>query len=447
MGVPLRVRLSGSPLRSRTPLRCAPPPYGRCPSYPLRNITNARPHPTTDRHADFKTQQNNIVRILRAMQVNKRLWKIWLAIAGVAIIAISMLYTNFLVNKLKEEERKKVEIWKTALIKFNESNNEDDLTLLADISSSNSTIPIILVNEKGEISESRNFRDTSKAYLEKVLRNIRQKGPPPIKGGMGYAHEIYYTNSHILTLLRYLPFLQFLLISAFILAGYIGFSAARKAEQNRVWVGMAKETAHQLGTPISAIIGWIETLKMSENQNSENTEIILELEKDVAKLELIADRFSKIGSKPELSLQDILPHLQKDIDYMDKRSSKQINFDLQTNQAKLIAAINPPLFNWVIENLLRNAVDAVGQKGNITIRTYKKADKAIVEIIDNGPGIPTNKHKTIFKPGYSTKKRGWGLGLSLAKRIIQEYHNGKIYVKTSDPNNQTVFALELNTKT
>ncbi len=376
------------------------------------------------------------------MRTDKSTWKIWLAVAGLLIVGISMFYTNYLVEKLKEEERKKVEIWKTALIKFNESSSDDDLTLFADITASNSTIPIILVDEKGEISESQNFKDTSRVYLKKVLDKIKQNGPPPIEGGMGYASTIYYTNSHILTLLRYLPYLQFLLISAFILAGYMGFSAARKAEQNRVWVGMAKETAHQLGTPISAIIGWIETLKLTHEADAETQEIVHELENDVSKLELIADRFSKIGSEPELTEQNIIPHLDKDIAYMARRSSAGIRITL--NSPKSISAkINPPLFNWVIENLLRNAVDAVGQKGEIQISVTRKKNKVQLIVSDTGAGIPTSKFKTVFEPGYSTKKRGWGLGLSLAKRIIEQYHGGKIYVKESKAGVGTSFAIEL----
>ena len=377
------------------------------------------------------------------MQHNNNSWKIWLAIAGIFIIVISVVFTNYLVQKLKEEERKKVEIWKTALIKFNESSQEDDLTLLADISSSNSTIPIILVDENGEISESRNFKDTSKTYLNKVLRRIKQKGPPPIEGGMGYAHEIYYTNSHILTLLRYLPLLQFLLITAFIFAGYMGFNAARKAEQNRVWVGMAKETAHQLGTPISAIIGWIETLKLTHQSDTETQQIVTELQNDVSKLELIADRFSKIGSDPTLTSQDIIPELKKGIEYMNRRSSKGIEFLMTPKSTEVFAKINPPLFNWVIENLLRNAVDAVGQKGRISIRVDQKPKIVSISIEDTGVGIAHNKFKTVFGPGYSTKKRGWGLGLSLAKRIIEEYHGGKIYVKSSKMNKGSIFVIEL----
>jgi signal transduction histidine kinase len=244
--------------------------------------------------------------------------------------------------------------------------------------------------------------------------------------------------------LRYFPFVQFVLIAAFVAFGYMGFSSARRAEQNRVWVGMAKETAHQLGTPISAIVAWIEHLKLIREPDEEVQEVVGELRNDVSRLELIADRFSKIGSAPKLEPINIYEELDQCRAYMQRRASRKtaFNFPPADSPEKLVY-INSHLFDWVVENLLRNALDAMEGKGSITADIYDDQDYVYADFTDTGKGIPDSKFKTVFRPGYTTKKRGWGLGLSLAKRIIEEYHNGKIFVKRSEEGEGTTFTIQL----
>jgi signal transduction histidine kinase len=225
--------------------------------------------------------------------------------------------------------------------------------------------------------------------------------------------------------------------------GYFLFNSSRKAEQNRVWAGMAKETAHQLGTPISAIIGWIEYLRDRFSDNEEQMEVLRELNKDVERLELVADRFSKIGSEPVLQEADIYEELLEVRDYLQRRASRKVKFEFQAPDSPIYAKINKHLFAWVIENLIRNSLDAMDGRGTIRCRMYRQHNDVCIDLSDTGHGIPANKFKSVFKPGYSTKKRGWGLGLSLAKRIIEEYHKGKIFVKSSRPQEETIFSITL----
>ena len=382
----------------------------------------------------------------------KSRWKFYLAAVGILIASFSIYYTNDLVKKLEIEENKKIKIWATAQERLNNAAISDttaDFTLHTEILEANTTIPVILVNDGGGIDGVRNFgeqKDIDPNFLtsdelKKELAAIKAQGIVPINID---GFKIYYKYSKILILLKYFPLVQFILIAAFILFGYLGFSNARRAEQNQVWVGMAKETAHQLGTPISAILGWIDHLKMMYEGNEDSDEILAELHKDVDRLGLIAERFSKIGSAPALEDINIYEELEKCREYMQKRSSRQIVFDFPSlNQTPLIAKINPPLFDWVIENLLRNSLDAMEGKGTIAANIYEETNFVCIEVSDTGKGIPTSKFKTVFNPGYTTKKRGWGLGLSLAKRIIKDYHKGKIFVKKSAPNEGTTFCIKL----
>ncbi len=382
----------------------------------------------------------------------KSRWKFYLAAAGILIAGMSMYYTNYLVQKLEEEENKKIKIWATANERLNNAPANDtisDYTLHTEILEANTNIPVFLVNDGGGIDCVRNFGDDkdidpnflTSDELKKELLAIKAEGIPPITID---GFKIYHKYSKILILLRYFPLVQFILIAAFILFGYLGFSNARRAEQNQVWVGMAKETAHQLGTPISAILGWIDHLKMMYEGDEASDEILAELNKDVDRLGLIAERFSKIGSAPSLESINIYEELEKCREYMQKRSSRQIVFDFPTaNQTPLIAKINPPLFDWVIENLLRNSLDAMEGKGKITAVIYEETNFVCINISDTGKGIPLNKFKTVFNPGYTTKKRGWGLGLSLAKRIIKDYHKGKIFVQKSVLNEGSTFCIKL----
>ena len=372
-------------------------------------------------------------------------WKLILAIVGVIIVAISLLYTNYLASRMAKQERNTVEHVLYAYEKISDPTNDidADYTLHNKIFTSNNTIPIILTNEKDEAVEAKNYgsRDEDFEYLNARIQKIKSEGNKSFNSDFG---KIYYEESTMLRQLRYFPYIQLALISAFILFGYFSFNSARKAEQNRVWAGMAKETAHQLGTPISAIVAWIEHLKLLREEDEEVQEVLGELETDVSRLNLIADRFSKIGSAPKLEDIDVFAELKKCKEYMQRRASRRVEFEFpRAGQKTMPVNINPPLFDWVIENLLRNALDAMSGKGKISAEVYDDKDYVYVDVSDTGKGIPTNKFKTIFQPGYTTKKRGWGLGLSLAKRIIEQYHSGKIFVKSSIEGQGTTFTIQL----
>jgi len=378
----------------------------------------------------------------------KSRWKIVLAIVGFIIGAFSVAYTNYLANNLKVEEQAKAKHWANALIELTEKDEDSedycDYTLHTDILASNRTIPIILVNDTRTSFEAVNFgedKDSNTVFLKNEVAALEESGVRPISV---YGGSIYYKESKNLLLLQYLPFVQFILIATFITFGYIGFSTSRRAEQNRVWAGMAKETAHQLGTPISAILGWIEHLKIIRPDDEEIHDVVEELNNDVRRLDLVADRFSKIGSEPKLENVNIYEELESCRAYMQRRAPRKVVFEFPDKDAvPLYVKINPHLFDWVIENLLRNALDAMDGKGKISAKVSTLKDKVVIDISDTGKGIPSSKFKTIFQPGFTTKKRGWGLGLSLAKRIIDVYHSGKIFVKKSVVNEGTTFTIKL----
>jgi len=381
--------------------------------------------------------QNNIYSI-------KSRWKIYLGLAGLLIILLSLVYTFYLSKKIKTEERNKVQHIALAVQALQDTISY--LTLVTKILEDNKTTPLILVNDRGGIDYGKNFgleRESDTTFLRKELKIIIKNGGKPFIVSNQYNTQfIYYKQSKLLTQLNYMPFIQLLLISSFIILGYLAFSAARETEQNLVWVGMAKETAHQLGTPITAIVAWIEHLKMM-NPDEATQNIVQELQKDVTRLELIAERFSKIGSTPDLIQVNLYEELRKVMEYMRARSPKRMKFSLNADQDIILGNINAPLFDWVIENLIRNALDAMEGSGNIDI-VLKVVDKRIIiTIADTGKGVPSGKLKTIFNPGYTTKKRGWGLGLSLSKRIIESYHSGKIFVKSSIVGKGTTFEIDL----
>jgi two-component sensor histidine kinase len=375
-------------------------------------------------------------------------WKIYLAIMGILILTASLIYTTSVANKLAEEERKKVEIWVEAINNVYSEDEEDiqaDFSFELKIIANNTTIPLILVEDSGVIQMSRNYGEKKEAddeFIEKRLAELKMNGYPPVSGGEG--NLVYYEDSSTLKMLTYFPFIQLALIGAFVAFGYFSFSSARSSEQNQVWVGMAKETAHQLGTPITAIVAWIEHLRMIHEGNEETAEILDELNNDVSRLNLIADRFSKIGAIPELKKTNIYEELENMKNYMQRRAPRKMVFEFPgLEKEPLYAKLNAPLFNWVTENLMRNALDAMGGTGKISAKVTEEKGFIIIDISDTGKGIPSNKLKTVFKPGYSTKKRGWGLGLSLAKRIIESYHSGKIFVKKSQLEEGTTFSIKL----
>ena len=372
----------------------------------------------------------------------KSRWKLYLALTALAILAISSVYTNYIADRLAEGERDKVELYANAMksILAEDEDVERDVTFEQQVLSSIKDIPVILVNEAGKIYTSQNFPEG--ADLEAELAEIKANGLPPLEGS-GYGRYIYYKHTRLLTLLTYFPILQVLLLLLFVTIGYILFSSARKSEQNQVWVGMAKETAHQLGTPITAIIGWIEHLRALREDDEEVHEVLHELSNDVSRLDLIADRFSKIGSAPELVKVNVYEELEECKKYMQRRASRKIVFDFPKVEKNLDVSVNSHLFAWVIENLLRNALDAMEGKGKISAVVYEEKGFVNIDVSDTGKGIPASKFKTVFQPGFTTKKRGWGLGLSLAKRIIESYHSGKIFVKKSGVNEGTTFTIKL----
>jgi len=374
-------------------------------------------------------------------------WKRYLAAVGVVLILISQFYAQYLSRRLAEEEQQKADLWAKAYAELNRPPNESctncqDLTLPFDIIRNNRTIPVILVDPSGAVLDSRNFNSSEPDVIAKELKRLRQQGSRPIES---YGNKLYYKESVTLRQLRFFPLVQLGLVAAFVFFGYIGFSSARREEQNRVWVGMAKETAHQLGTPISGLVAWIDLLKAKVSGDAPTAEILSELEKDVNRLELVADRFSKIGSAPQLHSVNLYKQLDACRRYMERRAPRKVLFDFPAadTQPPVMAALNAHLFEWVIENLLRNALDAMDGKGTISARIFTEGSQVHIDLSDEGKGIPPAQHRMVFEPGFTTKQRGWGLGLSLAKRIIEDYHQGRIFVKYGEENNGTTFSIVL----
>jgi signal transduction histidine kinase len=492
----------------------------------------------------------------------KQRWKWWLAASAIAIVILSLWYSQRIVKKVAAEEKEKVKLWADAVQKnasllkitnelFTKMKKEErkkvelyadatkeltkekpDLSFALRVIQDNSTVPVIITSNTDKIFGKRNLdslRENDTAYLAQQLvemkklyppieieyapgkknyvyykdsrvfseiklvfdtliksfisevvinsasvpviyvdstqRNIlgfgktdsmvvsdpkklaatlesmRQQNPPlEINLGGGIRNYIFYEESYTLKQLRYFPYVQLLIIGLFLVIAYTLFSTARKSEQNMVWVGMSKETAHQLGTPLSSLLAWIEHLKASNVDPS----VIHEMERDVERLQTITDRFSKIGSQPTLQPENIAIILEHSVDYLKQRFSKNVNFIFHEKpNADTEVPLSVPLFEWVIENLCKNAIDAMDGKGKISISMQRLENNVIIDISDEGKGIPKNKLKTVFEPGYTTKQRGWGMGLSLCKRIIENYHNGKIFVKQSEPGKGTTFRIIL----
>jgi len=377
----------------------------------------------------------------------KRRWKQLILIFAVLIGIGSLMYTNDLVKQSSEEERIKIERWADAIkiIADNKKHETEIYNFLTHITEANNTTPIILIEENGDINLDRNIKYTPKnrdKVLAKELAKMKAKQEPIVIHLVDDVYQyLYYKESSFLVKLRFYPIIQLIITIIFILIAYVSFSSARKSEQNLVWIGMAKETAHQLGTPISSLIAWIELLK----EENLDPKIISELEKDAERLEKITERFSKIGSVPELYNENLYSVLSTTFGYLQPRVSKKIEFVFNYTQSnELYIPLSPSLFTWVIENLVRNAVDAIeNNTGKIIVDVIEKEKEVTIDITDNGKGIPKSKFRTIFQPGYTTKKRGWGLGLSLSKRIIEIYHNGKIFIRNSEPHKATTFRIIL----
>ncbi|WP_218972200.1 sensor histidine kinase [Labilibaculum filiforme] len=374
--------------------------------------------------------------------LKNRHWKFYFLLIAIVIVFGSIVYTNTLVGKLANEEVKKIELWAEGMRSL-QLNPDQDVSLINRILEQNETIPVILIDDDENIVDHRNIK-LSKRNEEVVLKEKLQEMKKAehfieieLVNGKNY---IYFDDSSLLKQLAWYPFIQLGAIITFILIAFLAFSYSKSAEQNQVWVGMSKETAHQLGTPISSLMAWMELIKSGEI----DPQLSVEMAKDVDRLEVIAERFSKIGSKPVLKVTNILEVLSSSIEYLKKRTSDKVDFSLDivgVDTAEI--PLNKELFSWVIENLSKNAVDAMEGKGSLKFMVLNKANQLIIDISDTGKGIARNQFKTIFKPGFTSKKRGWGLGLSLSKRIIENYHRGKIFVVSSEMGNGAVFRIIL----
>lgn len=376
----------------------------------------------------------------------KQRWKQLLIVLALCIGAGSLLYTNQLADRLANQERLKVELWaKGTKFLATSTDQNTDLSFVFEVVKSNTTIPLILTDGDNNIISIRNFDEDrsqdqiyQKQQLERIL-NLNEAIEIELYGGT--KNLIHYDNSDLYYQLKYYPYVSLGIISIFILVAYFAFSFARKAEQDQVWVGMAKETAHQLGTPLSSLIAWIEYLRL-KNVDSATLD---DMKKDVSRLETITERFSKIGSVPDLVPANIADVLTESMDYMQTRSSKKVHFTLNIDDVKDVEVpMNIPLFAWVIENLCRNAIDAMEGAGAIDLVASVSGSKVIIDVSDTGKGIARSKFETVFQPGYTSKKRGWGLGLSLTKRIVEQYHSGKIVVSKSELGKGTTFRITLN---
>jgi len=374
-------------------------------------------------------------------QLSHRLRLIFIVAAALIVIA-SIFFTNRLTRQLAVEEHKKMEIWAGAMRQVILAGENTDINFFSEIIAGNTTIPVIMTDENDNLISSLNVKEPSsgvdKFYQKEIERLKRKNSHIEVRIDNTLQH-IYYDDSLLLKQLRYFPYIQLGVIFIFLLIGYLAFSGTKKAEQNQVWVGLSKETAHQLGTPISSLLAWLDLLK-SRHQDK----LLDEMGKDVNRLRIIAERFSKIGSTPDLQLVKLNETLSNAIQYMSRRSSQKvlIKCHFETSEDDAIH-LNVPLFEWVIENLCKNAIDAMNGNGFIDIFVQKKSNEYIIDIKDTGKGIDKGKFKAVFTAGFTTKQRGWGLGLSLAKRIVEEYHKGKIFVKQSEINKGTTFRIVL----
>jgi len=383
-----------------------------------------------------------MLNINKLYEISQRLKLIFILIA-IAIVLVSTIFTNSLAKALAAEEQKKVEIWAEAIHQSISDEGSNNMELIMKIVAGNTTIPIIMTDAESNVISSLNIQEPKTGVPEFYESEIARfkSNHPAIKFSLDKTvRYLYYDDSLIIKQLYYFPYIQLGVIFIFLLVAFIAFSGTKKAEQNQVWVGLSKETAHQLGTPISSLLAWVDLLKMRHQEDN----LIGEMEKDVNRLRIIAERFSKIGSKPDLQVVSLNETLLNSVQYMSNRSSQKV--DIQCHlpaDEHFFIELNVPLFEWVIENLCKNAIDAMDGVGNIDITVTPKNEEVIIDVKDTGKGMDKRKFKVIFTPGFTTKKRGWGLGLSLAKRIIEEYHGGKIFVKQSELNTGTVFRIIL----
>ena len=360
--------------------------------------------------------------------------KIILVVAAVIIAVASLLVSHFLVRDLSEEEHHRMEVWAQALHTLNEVEDGPALSLVLSVMEGNNTIPVIVVNDDGSIYDYRNIQDSTGLYV--YAHRMIQAGDT-IRVG---SQLVCYDESIMLKRLSAWPYVQLGIVLIFVVVAIFALLSSKRAEQNKVWVGLSKETAHQLGTPVSSLMAWVEMLK----EQYPDDDLLPEMDKDVKRLQLIAERFSKIGSLPEpvdSSMNDVLTHV---VDYMDRRTSKKVAIQAHFPSQEVIVKMNASLFEWVIENLCKNAVDAMENgEGRIDLWLSEEGSSVVIEVSDTGKGIRKKDISNVFTPGFTTKKRGWGLGLSLARRIVEEYHKGRIYVKHSEVGKGTTFRIEI----
>ena len=381
--------------------------------------------------------------------------KILLVFAAVVIAVASLVVSHILIRDLATEEHNKMEVWAEAMRTLNRADENTDINLVLKVINGNNTIPVIVLDSNGNVQAYRNIDIKDCENAEDTMRFVQYMGRKLMRedrdiriaiddsntdsiSSADYIN-VCYDDSVMLRRLASYPYIQLGVVMIFVVIAIFALLTSKRAEQNKVWVGLSKETAHQLGTPISSLMAWVEILK----ETYPDDDLIPEMNKDVKRLQLIADRFSKIGSLPEpvdTDLKEVMEHV---IDYMDRRTSNKVKMVRDFPEGDIVVKINASLFEWVIENLSKNAVDAMGGEGTITLRIFEEPTKAVIEVTDTGKGIRKKDIRNVFRPGFTTKKRGWGLGLSLAKRIIEEYHKGKIWVKSSEVGVGTTFRIEL----
>ncbi len=372
-------------------------------------------------------------------------WRTLLAVVAIGIVIGTVFYSNYLSKKIADQEKLKVEAWVEAQRTLLNTNDAANIALSSKLIAENTDIPIIETNEKDSIISARNLDSArsinDKFFLQDKLKEFSDLNAPIVlvlNEKPYIANKYFYGESELQREVRYYPIVQLLIVGLFIVVTVVTQRVSYRSRQNQLWAGMAKETAHQLGTPLTSLQGWLEMLR----ENESNHKIVNEMEKDVDRLQLVSDRFGKIGSNPKLEERNIIYQLTQMLDYVKKRAGKHVEFELDTHgKTEIAAMISPPLFDWVIENLLKNALDAMEGKGKMKVEVEEKASKIYIDITDSGKGISKANVNRIFNPGFTTKKRGWGLGLTLTKRIVEQYHKGTIFVKWSEQGKGTTFRI------
>jgi len=370
-------------------------------------------------------------------------WKSYLIFVALFIVCATLFYTSQLAGRLAQEETKNVEQLALGIKTIITSSNNQEVDFASTVISQNRTIPLIITDDEGVIIDYKNL-DTGKAekdplFVQRKLEEFKLLQPPIISDYGEGKNYIYYGQSHLLTQLRYFPYVQLAIIFVFLVVVLIALSSAHRSIQNQVWVGLSKETAHQLGTPLSSIEAWLELLRDGDG----NQEAVTEMQKDLDRLKLVADRFGKVGSTPQMEAENLVPRLEEMVAYMQKRAPNKVSIHLLAEEPDVPVLVSGPLFDWVIENLIRNALDSMAGEGTIEVRVSDHQRQVWVDVRDTGKGMPRHQVKKVFRPGFTTKKRGWGLGLSLSRRIIEKYHHGSLFVKHSEPGKGTTFRIIL----